>query len=393
MARGDNDFISYYVKRNAVWISLGPLLFLSLSLSLSFSLFFPSFVGPLAEQDFCFFFSFFFCRKLARVVSRPFHFPTMKLRLEWRWGDQDLKDLATLLGSASHPAAKTVRQEYGWRAWKMNLFMGNVLPNQARDWVVGELSALEWLCAIYASGPILSVFHVRSVLSFINIRSEARPPQSGKDLWKDCSSTCRRVLDLLDQSALRGTEVQIEQLTSFESRMYQLLLQHKQTRAILCDYQRRYLEAATRLVLKYPKLEIAPFSVCENGYGQLFSLSTWSQHSYLLARTDVVEFSRFCENSKRDDDQRNSKDLKAWNLKRDHDERNSKDLKAWNSKVWIMFDVLVQNNWIQKSDIVVLIPDSTKFEFWKPVSRDFPLHRVQTFPCDPRVERLRCKHF
>jgi hypothetical protein len=115
---------------------------------------------------------------------------------------------------AKHYLSFAARHDFGWNDKLLSTYILAGLMNQYSTRANGFISSGEWLCGVFASGPILSKEHLRILMSYVNpLVSNGMilngVYKSGKSIWNHAPPTLKKLLDLLDTAAMRFREVQV----------------------------------------------------------------------------------------------------------------------------------------------------------------------------------------
>ena len=69
---------------------------------------------------------------------------------------------------AKHYLSFAARHDFGWNDKLLSTYILAGLMNQYSTRANGFISSGEWLCGVFASGPILSKEHLRILMSYVN---------------------------------------------------------------------------------------------------------------------------------------------------------------------------------------------------------------------------------
>jgi hypothetical protein len=111
----------------------------------------------------------------------------------------------------------TAREKCGWSEHNMMPYaaagyLGDTVPRI--NGPSGVFSPREWLCALFSSGNVLSVEHLRITLQYVNPKVTPFDVNdgvynSGKDFWVGLPQPLNRILDFFDEAAIKKEEVKV----------------------------------------------------------------------------------------------------------------------------------------------------------------------------------------
>jgi len=113
-----------------------------------------------------------------------------------------------------HHISYAAKTDFGWDNSLLGPYVLAKLMTASSTRVPGFLSSGEWLCGIFTSGENLLVEHIGILMSFVNpYVSNAmiinQQYHSGKDVWQKAPAPIKDILDLLDDSLLRGQSIMV----------------------------------------------------------------------------------------------------------------------------------------------------------------------------------------